>query len=106
MGGKSGDLNALYVGLAPSVGRRRGMFMVCELLNRTWGLQEPWTSDRQSHQGPALPSRGVPSRTRLSSGGLGRRTLLSMTTWETKIRLSCGSTLLIRARSESIGVED
>ena len=38
------------------------------------GLQEPGTSDRQSHQGTALPRGGLPARPRLGSGGSGRRT--------------------------------
>jgi len=37
------------------------------------GLQKPWTTDGQSHQGPALSHGSVPSRTRLGSGGPGRR---------------------------------
>ena len=39
MGGKCADLNALYVGLARSVGLRRGMFMGCGSPNPTWATK-------------------------------------------------------------------
>ena len=70
---KCADLNALYVGLARSVGLfSRGMSMDCGSLQIRPGLQESWTGHRYSNEGTALSCGSLPARAWLGAQGSSR----------------------------------
>ncbi len=73
MGGKCADLNALYVGLARSVGLPARDVYGFRIAKSDLGYKSLGRSDGKSHQGPALPRRSVPSRLWLGSGRPRRR---------------------------------
>ena len=73
MGGKCADLNALYVGLARSVGLTGAAclwFADCKIRR---GLQESWTGDRYRNERTALSRGSLPARAWMGACGSRRR---------------------------------
>ena len=73
LNGKCADLNALYVGLARSVGLPARDVYGIRVVPSQFGYQGAGRGLGERHQGAALPRRGLARRQRLDAGRSGRR---------------------------------